>query len=451
MFINIPVLKLILRKTLPLTIGVFAIFIVQLVDAVFIGMLGTDALTVQGVTQPYFMVLIGVQVGIGIAATSIISRANGAKETSKSLMTASASVVFGTLIISTICFFLWLAQSYAFSVFISDDFDPLTVKSMEMLFGQYWPIWLSSAVVGAVMYLLSSVYRANEDTKTPGLMLVAASVINLILDPILIFTLDLGMNGAAIASLIAYAACTIWLGYKARFKGWFGRIQFNSALVTEMGMLTRLALPAIANQLLPSVSSFITLLLLSRLGDNGIAFWSLLTRVEMLLLIFALAMTMAIPPMIGRYLGEGNHGAISELLDTAAKFLIGFHVVVALILVVASGLVVTWIVSDSALIPWMEFALHIITFSYGPLGLSMLVVSVFNAFQLPKDAMKISIVRLFVLYVPAVMIGTQTESITHTVIAATIANLLSGIYAWSVLKKHMNAVQGSDKEGLAIA
>lgn len=451
MFVNLPVLKLILRKTLPLTVGVFAIFMVQLIDAVFLGMLGTNTLTVQGLTQPFFMVLIGIQVGIGIAATSIISRANGAKQRSKALMTASASVVFGTCFIALVCLMFWLFRDYAFSVFISEDFSPETAEALAVLFYQYWPVWLLSTVAGAAMYLVSSVYRANEDTKTPGLMLVAASVINLILDPILIFALDFGMNGAAIASLIAYAACFFWLLYGTRCKGWFGRIQLGSALAEEMRLLVRLALPAIANQLLPSVCSFITLLLLARLGDNGIAFWSLLTRVEMLLLIFALAMTMAIPPMIGRYLGEGRHETIAELLETAAKFLIGFHLLVGLLLALGSSLVVTLIVSDPALVSWMEFALRIITFSYGPLGLCMLVVSTFNAFQLPKKAMLISIVRLFVLYVPAVLIGTQTDSITNTVIAAAIANLMSGLYAWIILKKHMNATLNNTNPSLSAA
>ena len=442
MFVNLPVLSLILKKTLPLTVGVFAIFMVQLVDAVFLGMLGTNTLTVQGLTQPFYMVLIGIQVGIGIAATSIISRANGAKQRSTALMTASASVVFGTCFIALVCLMFWLFRDYAFAVFISDEFSPDTAQELAVLFYQYWPIWLMSTVAGAAMYLVSSVYRANEDTKTPGLTLVMASVINLILDPILIFVLDFGMNGAAMASMTAFAISFCWLLYGTRTKDWFGRIQPGPALANEMGLLIRLALPAMANQLLPSICSFITLLLLARLGDNGIAFWSLLTRVEMLLLIFALAMTMAIPPMIGRYLGEGRHEAIAELLQTAAKFLIGFHVLMGLLLALGSGLVVNLIVSDPALTDWMAFALRTITFSYGPLGLCMLVVSSFNAFQLPKKAMLISVVRLFVLYVPAVLIGTQTDSITNTVVAAAVANTLSGIFAWLALKKHMRQAFG---------
>ncbi|MEF1307568.1 MATE family efflux transporter, partial [Vibrio owensii] len=64
-------LKSVLEKTLPLTVGLFAIMSVQLIDAVFIGMLGVNELTVQGITMPFQAGFIGIQVGIGVAATSI--------------------------------------------------------------------------------------------------------------------------------------------------------------------------------------------------------------------------------------------------------------------------------------------------------------------------------------------------------------------------------------------
>lgn len=72
-------LKTIIEKTLPLTLGVFAIMMVQLVDSIFIGQLGVNELAVHGITLPFQAAFTGVQVGIGVAATSIISQAVGQK------------------------------------------------------------------------------------------------------------------------------------------------------------------------------------------------------------------------------------------------------------------------------------------------------------------------------------------------------------------------------------
>ena len=197
-------LKTIIEKTLPLTLGVFAIMMVQLVDSIFIGQLGVNELAVHGITLPFQAAFTGVQVGIGVAATSIISQAVGAKDQRKSTSIATLSVGFGVLVIALICIGLIVFSDSVFASFVNDVSDA-QYQSMLSIFNVYWPLWLFSALMVAVLYLATCVYRANGDTKTTGSMFLAASVINLILDPILIFGLDMGIAGAAIASSIGYA------------------------------------------------------------------------------------------------------------------------------------------------------------------------------------------------------------------------------------------------------
>ncbi|WED23652.1 MATE family efflux transporter [Vibrio sp. JC009] len=443
-------LKLILSRTLPLTVGVFAMMLVQLVDTIFIGQLGVDELTVQGITLPFNTVIIGFQVGIGVAATCIISRELGNRNKEKANVTAFISVVFGIAAIAVISLLLWLFKSAVFSLFISADTSPEHITGLQRIFVNYWPIWLVSAISGAALYLISAVYRANEDTKTPGFILVAASVINLILDPILIFALDLGINGAAIATCTAFLLCTGYLLLKARGKDWFSVARFSAVHQSYFIQLLKMTAVTTINQILPSVSAVLGMFLISGLGTDAIAFWSLMTRIETFILVLSLSLTMSIPPIVGRYLGEGNVGKISDLLSTTAKFLLGFHFTIALIVALGSDQFVPLLSDVPELNAWMAFALLIIPFSYGPLGLCMVVVSTFNALGLPKRATLISFIRLFVFYIPAIWLGTQDGSVTTTIVAATVANLLAGLNAWWMLKRHLEP-EAQPSDGLVKA
>ncbi len=431
-----PSLKLVIQRTLPLTLGMFAIMLVQLVDSIFIGMLGVDQLAVHGITLPFQAVIIGLQVGVGVAATSIISQACGAKQSRKAQTIATISVGLGSLFVALVCLLLWTLQTPIFSAFTAADVSAQDQQLLQSIFRRYWPIWLLSATSVATLYLITCVYRANQDTKTTGQMFLLASIINLILDPILIFTFNLGIVGAAIASTIGYGYCALVMLYKARDKQWFGRIPFGEKTKAHTVELVRFIIPTIINQSLPSLSAFACMLLIAQMGTNEIAFWGLLSRIESFMLVFTLALTMALPPIIGRYLGQGKNGQISELLITTGKFLIIFHIIMAVVVGVSSALMLPLLSADITIQLWFSRALWLIPISYGPLGLCMIAVSVFNALGQPKKALVVSCVRLILLYIPAIWLGASTGNVLQAVTAATIANTLAGAYAWLKLKQY---------------
>ena len=268
-------LKSVLEKTLPLTVGLFAIMSVQLIDAVFIGMLGVNELTVQGITMPFQAGFIGIQVGIGVAATSIISHAFGANNTQRATNTASLALLLGSAFIALIGFALWLVEQSVFSAFVSVKDSGAQYQQLETLFGQLWGLWLLSALSSAVLYLMTCVYRANGDTKVTGSVFVIASLINLVLDPIFMFVLNMGIAGAALASMLGFAISAGYMMHKAKGRQWFA--PFSSALASknDVALLIKTTIPTMMNQILPSVSAFVTVMFIAHLGTNEIAFWSL--------------------------------------------------------------------------------------------------------------------------------------------------------------------------------
>ncbi|MEF1308437.1 MATE family efflux transporter, partial [Vibrio owensii] len=114
--------------------------------------------------------------------------------------TASLALLVGSAFIALIGFALWLMEQSVFSAFVSMEDNGAQYQQLETLFGQFWGLWLLSALSSAVLYLMTCVYRANGDTKVTGSVFVIASLINLVLDPIFMFVLNMGIAGAALAS-----------------------------------------------------------------------------------------------------------------------------------------------------------------------------------------------------------------------------------------------------------
>ena len=433
-----PTVTLIIGRTLPLMVGLFAIMLVQLVDSVFIGMLGVDELAVHGMTLPFQTVFVGLQVGIGVAATSIIARELGAKQKDKAAMMATLSVSVGLMLIAFVCLLLWLWKGAAFSAFIDDGILPSQAGQLEVLFEHYWPVWLLGSLSVAALYLMTCIYRANGDCKITGSMFVIASLVNLILDPVLMFSLDMGMAGAALATAIGYGVAFLYMLFKARGKQWFSGFGISRTTLLALKELIATTVMTTANQILPAVSAFLVMLLIAKTGTDSLAFWSLMTRFESFMIVFTLALTMSIPPLISRYLGEDKWDKISDLLFTTVKVVLILHVVMGGLLVVISPSLVPLLSPQESFQNWFGMALLLLPMSYGPLGICMVVVSAFNALGMSKRALLLTGTRLFVFYVPAVWIGVQSGDISHVVIAAAIANVLAGAMACVLVWKTLS-------------
>ena len=435
-------IKLIIQRTLPLTLGVLAIMAVQLVDTVFIGMLGVNALNAQSLTLPFSSVIISVQVGIGVAATCLIARYVGEKNQPKANRVASLALLFGGMVISTLVLTLGLLEKTLFKLFIDDKVDLAQLSEIQHLFNSYWGIWLVSALAGAMFYFVSSVYRANQDSNTPGKLLIASSMLNLLFDPIFIFVFDMGIAGAALASCLAFILCTVYMLVKPMAKGWFTSLAVSKEALKDLKELVSNAIATTANQFLPAISALVSMYLIARVGPQAIAVWGIAMKMEGLLLVLSLSLTMSIPPVIASYLGNQQFDEIQQIIKAATKLILLLHTVIALFVMLSSAYLVEAIGGELGLDRDLHFVLVLLPLSYGPLGLCMVMVSVFNALDLAKRALVVSFIRLFVLFIPAIYLGSLFGNIQSIIIGAAAANILAGLSAWYLMRKQW---QSSDK------
>ncbi|MDC5839415.1 MATE family efflux transporter [Vibrio europaeus] len=422
------------KMTWPMLFGVLSIMSFQLVDSAFIGQLGILPLAAQGFTLPIQMVIIGIQVGLGIATTAVIAKAIGANQERYAKQLGGLVIAMGSIGVALFSVTIYLLREPILSLLSAPD-------SVLPIIDSYWIYWLVSAWVGAVLYFLYSVCRANGNTMLPGTMMMVTSLLNLILDPIFIFTLDMGINGAAIATILAFGIGILIVAPKVTRKHWMSFDWSDLNVVKSVRSIGNIMGPAMISQLLPPLSSMLATKLLASYGTAAVAAWALGSRYEFFAIVSVLALTMSMPPMVGKLLGGNNLADIRKLVVIACKFVIGFQVVIAAITLLTSDWLALLMTSEAEVETILNYHLMIVPFSLGPLGICMLMVSISNALGKSYTALTISALRLFAFFLPCLWLGAQLGGIQGLFWGAFGGNILAGICAWSMYQKALGQIE----------
>ncbi|MFA0570631.1 MATE family efflux transporter [Vibrio gallaecicus] len=420
--------------TWPMLFGVLSLMSFQLVDSAFIGQLGVLPLAVQGFTLPIQMIIIGIQVGLGIATTAVIARAIGANETRYAKQLGGLVIVMGSVSVAVFSVIIYLLRNPILQLLDAPD-------TVLPIIDSYWVYWLVSSWIGALLYFFYSVCRANGNTMLPGTMMIATSVINLILDPIFIFTLDLGINGAAIATILAFGTGILIVAPKVTKKHWMTFDWHDLNIGKSVQSIGHIMGPAMISQLLPPVSSMFATKLLAGYGATAVAAWALGSRFEFFSIVAVLALTMSMPPMIGRMLGEKKLDDIRKLVKIAVMFVLGFQITIALVTLLFSSGLASLMTSEAEVSTILNYHLLIVPISLGPLGICMLMVSVSNALGKSYTALTISALRLFAFFLPCLWLGSQLAGIEGLFWGAMVGNVLAGICAWFMYQRVIQKIE----------
>ncbi|MEF1340489.1 MATE family efflux transporter, partial [Vibrio rotiferianus] len=175
--------------------------------------------------------------------------------------------------------------------------------------------------------------------------------------------------------------------------------------------------------------------LLAGFGTAAVASWALGSRYEFFAIVSVLALTMSMPPMVGRLLGAKNYTDIRALVSIAVKFILGFQLLIALLTFAAANPLALLMTSDTQVEQVLHMHLMIVPISLGSLGVCMLMVSICNALGKSYTALTISALRLFLFFLPCLWVGAQMGGIQGLLIGASIGNLMAGFSAYMTYQK----------------
>lgn len=203
---NEKVSKLLLQLSIPAILGMLSSAIYNIVDRIFVGMINSYALTAVGITMPIQVLQMAFILLIGIGTSSLISikLGEGKKEEAEDIL---------YLAFKYIVLFLTLF-AIVFVIFINPILDALAISEEVMPYAKdYILIMVVGSIIGIPGYCLNNSLRSIGQANTSMKIIVITSIMNIILDPIFIFIFDMGIKGAAIATVISQITLTAYVVY----------------------------------------------------------------------------------------------------------------------------------------------------------------------------------------------------------------------------------------------
>ncbi|HBE04527.1 MAG: MATE family efflux transporter [Spirochaetes bacterium GWF1_41_5] len=305
--------KLLLNLSIPMLIGNLFNIGQSVINTIWVGnILGPDAVGATAVTFPLVFILVALAGGSTMATTILVSQFYGAKNNSMVEKVVNNSF--------TITVFLSILLSLL-GIFLADKLLRLmnTPERIFLFASGYLKLSFISFIFMYFSFLISSILRGIGDTRTPLIFMAIATVINIILDPLLIMGIGpfpkLGLNGAAIASLISvftgFSIGIIYLHKKDHILAINPKkFIFDKDLTF---LLFKIGLPTMVQQSLVSVGITVITSLVNTYGPGAIAAFGAAGRIDALALMPAMTMSMAISALTGQNIGARKIERVPEI------------------------------------------------------------------------------------------------------------------------------------------
>ena len=427
-----PVGPQLVKLTLPMVWGVFAIIAFNLVDTYFVGQLGTAQLAAMSFTFPVVMTLGSLAMGLGIGASSVIARAIGEGDMRRVQRFTTNSL---TLALTAVILFVTLGL-----LTIDPLFQALGAGPDVMPFVRdYMQIWYFGMVFLVVPMVGNSAIRAAGNTLTPSIIMTVAAATNIILDPLLIMGAlgfpRLELQGAALATVISRALTLVAALLVLRFKENLLSMHLpdlEETLFCWRDILT-VGFPAAASSMITPISIGVITSFLAIHGPAAVAGFGVASRLESFSLIAVMALSASMGPFVGQNWGAQQFGRVWLAMRQSFLFCLGWGVAIALVLGLLARSLAALFNQDPAVIAIAAQYLWLVPISYGAAGVIQVANSAFNAMGKPIPSIVMTVARMFVLYIPLAYIGSRVAGPTGIFAAALVANLAIGLgaYWWS--------------------
>lgn len=318
--------KAIIKLALPMIAAMSVQTIYNFVDAIWVSGLGADALSAVGFFFPFFFMTMAIATGIGLGGGSAISRRIGARD-----KRGADDVAVHTVVIMFLAAVLLTVPLF---IFAEKIFTLLGAGRTLAMAVSYARIMFAGTLIIFFVNIANAILRSEGSVKRAMFAMVLGAVINIVLDPIFIYTFGLGVAGAAWATILSLFITSLllfnWLFLKkdSYVSFSFGKFRFNREIVRD---ILRVGLPASAQQLSMSFTMLMINLILVRVGGtDGVAIYVTGWRVATIAILPLLGIATAVVSVSGAAFGEGAFKKINIAFMHALKIGIIIEVVVGI-------------------------------------------------------------------------------------------------------------------------
>ena len=405
-------------------------------DIYFVSRLGADAVATVGITESLITIVYAISIGLATATTSLVSRRIGEKNSQLASRTAIQAILTG-IVVSLI---IGIPGSLN-----SGELLRLMGASHEIIsrMSGYTTIMLAGNVVIMLLFIINAIFRSAGDAAVAMRVLWVANIINILLDPFLIFGIGpfpaLGVKGAAIATTAGRGIAVLYQFYllffgKKRIKLSLRHLGIDFSIIKK---LLRLSFGSIGQNLIGTSSWIALVRIISSFGSEVVAGYTIALRIIHFIILPSWGISNAASTLVGQNLGAKKPGRAEQSVYRTGMVNIILLGTVSLVLILFPSPFILLFINDPAVLIAVAECLRIVSFGFIAYGFGMVLVNAFNGAGDTTTPLKINIFAFWILEIPlAWILATQTGMNESGVFAAIVIaeSVMTGI-AWFVFRR----------------
>jgi len=444
------VTRTLFHMALPMLAGTFAMNAYSLTDTWFVARLGTIPLAAMGFVTPVIMLLTCVAGGIGTGVTTLVAHALGRHDR------ADASRLVGHGVLLTLA--VTAVMSAGGYVLIDPVFRALGADEQTLpLVGQFMGIWYAGAIFMTLPMLGNGILISLGDSRAASSFMILGTVLNLILEPIMIFGWvgfpAMGMRGSALATVVAQAVSAAWLmmllsrkhgvltGQALNPRGWLASLR----------RIAGFAIPSILSMVLMPISATVITRILSGFGHEVVAATGAAGRIEMFAFMVPMALGISLTPFVSQNFGARRIDRIREGRRVATTFALGYGALTTATFWLCAPWLAGAFTRDAEVTRVLVLYIRIVSFGYGMMESHRYCSFLLTGMHRPVSATLLNEVRVGGRLIPLADGGARQWGSTGVFTGRLVTDLVVGCIGLAWVSRTLRTVAASQSEAARAA
>lgn len=424
LFTSAPVSRAVISLALPTVLAQLITVVYNMADTFFIGQLGDpDQVAAATLAMPVFIFLTGLANLFGIGGASMISRCLGAGDRARARNTA-AFCIWGAAAVSLVYGVAVVVLRGTLMPLLGADGDTMGFCAAYV----FWTVGIGAAPT-VLSAALAHLIRAEGYAGQASFGVAFGGILNMVLDPVFIFLLDMEITGAAIATMLSNAAAT------AFFLGFLFHIRKSTTItplpryLTLRGGIPRevltVGLPSFVMTLMSTLSNLTLNRMISGYSNQAVAGMGIAKKIDMLAFAIAQGMTQGTLPLIGYNYSAGNRKRMLSALRVLLLDCLVVAVGGTVLMLVGAAPITRCFISDAATVAYGRTFLRIVALACPTTALNFLAITIFQATGKKAQPLLLSLLRKGGLDIPLMFLFNHLLGISGIAWATPLADLLA--------------------------
>lgn len=437
-----PIPKLLMNLSVPAMIGMFVMALYNVIDTIFISYaVGIDGVAGLTIAFPVMMIIMAISAAMGIGGSSVISRRLGAR------LEKEANQVFGNIIsmillVSIISFIGAFTFLEPMLVLFGAE-DDILLYSLDYMF----PIMLGTFFF-SYSFAANSIVRSEGNARFAMMTMIIPSVLNIILDAVFILGLDMGVKGAAYATILSQVTATIviaqyFLTGKSSLSLHLKDLTPKLVILKEVFSV---GLPAFMQQAAGSLMMISINAMLIRFGSEfHVGLFGIVQRISMFMLMPLVGIMQGMQPIVGYNFGANNFSRLKETIWLGLKSSTAVSTIIFAVMMIFPKYFMMIFSADPEVIKAGSDAIRSLFATAFFIGVPVVCGGIFQALGKVKQALTLSMSRQILFLIPLVLILPHFIGVNGVWLAFPISDALSFMLAGILLYKDRHTLLREDE------